>query len=350
MREKLLIAPELHAPRNKYLHVPINQGTALGISDSALLGIYSMMLRIRMFEVQTMDLIKRREIVCPCHLYIGEEAATAGALHSLRPEDFAYSNFRSHGHFLAKGGKSRLLMAELFGKATGCSGGHGGSMHLCAPDIGFPGSSAILAGSIPIAVGTALSFAYQGKDNVSVVFCGDGSATEGVFYESLNFASLKKLPVIFVCENNSYCTHMHTSDMLANVEIYRMAEAFNMPSFRIDGNNVVQIYNTVQSAVANARAGDGPSFIECITYRWLGHVGPNWDLDKGLRSQKEVEWWIAHCPIKRLERHLFETGLLTESDRENIIIAMADEIADAVRFARESPFPEAVDPERQVFR
>ena len=220
---------------------------------------------------------------------------------ALRKDDWVFSTHRSHGHYIAKGGDIKAPMAEFYGRATGCSKGRGGSMHLASPDVGLPGSSAIVAGTIPLAVGVALAFSMQKRDSVSAAFFGDGAANEGTFYESLNFAALKKLPVIFVCENNFYSTHMPISACLADTDICKKAEAFKVPSIRVDGNNIVEVFKVAKSAVEDARCGKGPTLIECMTYRWRGHVGPGYDLNKGLRSKEELVYWMNRCPIKALE-------------------------------------------------
>ena len=231
-------------------------------------------------------------------------------------------------------------MAELYGRATGCSKGRGGSMHLASPDIGLPGSSAIVAGTIPLAVGAALAFSMQKWDSVSVAFFGDGATNEGTFYESLNFAALKKLPVIFVCENNFYSTHMPISKCLADTDICKKAEAFKVSSVRVDGNNVVEVYKVAKKAVEDARSGKGPTLIECLTYRWRGHVGPSYDLDKGIRSKEELEYWMNRCPIKMLERFLAEHDYLSESEKNRIYESIEEEIEKALAFAKESPYPD----------
>lgn len=323
--------------------------TSRDVTTNKLLSMYMTMLKIRRFEEKVAELIEQKEIICPCHLYIGEEAVATGVCSALKKHDLVFSTHRSHGHYIAKGGNTKALMAELYGKATGCSKGRGGSMHLSSPDIGLPGSSAIVAGTIPIAVGAALSFAIQKKDSVSVAFFGDGAACEGVFYESLNFAALKKLSVIFVCEDNLYSTHMPISACLADTNIYKKAQAFNMPGVRIDGNNTTEVFKAAQKAVNHARRGQGPSLIECMTYRWLGHVGPNCDIDKGLRNKEELDYWISRCPIKALEQFLLKEGILTNSEKDKISQSIEKEITEAVRFARESYYPDQSELLSNVF-
>ena len=186
----------------------------------------------------------------------------------------------------------------------------------------------------------------QKRDNVSVAFFGDGAANEGTFYESLNFASLKKLPVIFVCENNFYSTHMPIAACLADTDIYKKAEAFNIPGVRVDGNNIVEIFKVAKKAVEDARSGKGPTLIECMTYRWRGHVGPSYDLNTGLRSKEELDYWMNRCPIKALEEFLLKHDFVSESEKRNIYESIEEEIEEALVFAKESPYP---DPDEKSF-
>jgi TPP-dependent pyruvate/acetoin dehydrogenase alpha subunit len=312
---------------------------AENILKDILLKMYETMVKIRRFEESLIEPLNRKEIACPVHLYIGQEGVATGVCANLRKEDWVFSTHRSHGHYIAKGGDIKALMAELYGKVTGCSKGRGGSMHLSSPDIGLPGSSAIVAGTIPPAVGAALAFSMQKKDTISVAFFGDGAVGEGAFYESLNFSALKKLPVVFVCENNLYSTHMPIDRCLADVNIYKKAAMFNMPGIRIDGNNVIEVCNAAKKAVEKARHGEGPTLIECMTYRWLGHVGPSNDLDKGLRSRVEWESWVKKCPVKMFEAFLFKHSILSEPKQTRIIESIKKEIRDAFSFAKESPCP-----------
>jgi len=324
---------------------------ALDISPDILRKMYVTMVKIRKFEERLGELLLiPEEIATPCHLYIGQEAVATGVCSALEKQDYVFSTHRSHGHFIAKGGDLKALMAEIYCKKTGCSKGKGGSMHVASADLGLPGSSAIVGGTIPIAVGAALAFSMQGKDAVSVVFFGDGAISEGIFYESLNFASLKKLPVIFVCENNFYCTHLPVSACLADTNIYKKSEVFGMPGIRIDGNNVMEVYRIAKKVVEDARRGKGPTLIECLTYRWRGHVGPHDDLDKGLRSREELASWMKRCPIKRLEKSLVENGIMSESEKDQIHEAISGEVEEAVRFAKESSYPNEHDLLDDVFK
>lgn len=313
--------------------------TTENLSPKQLRTLHQTMLKIRLFEEKVGELIQKEEILCPCHLYIGQEAIGAGVCATLRDDDYVFSTHRSHGHYIAKGGDLNALMAELYGKVTGCSKGRGGSMHLSSPSVGFIGSSAIVAGSIPLAVGAALAFSIQKIDNVSVAFFGDGATNEGVWYESLNFASLKKLPIIFICENNLYSTHIHISNHLSDPDIHKKARAFDIPSFRVDGNDSIKVFKLAQEASIVARQGKGPTLIECMTYRWRGHVGPNDDLDTGLRTKKELEYWKSRDPIKLLETQLIDQGIISKEDIIHIYNDINLEIKNSIEYTKKSPFP-----------
>lgn len=314
------------------------------------INLFKVMKKIRLFEEAVADMIERGEIRTPCHLYIGQEAVAAGACLQLTNEDTVYSNHRSHGHYIAKGGNLNQLMAEILCKETGCSRGRGGSMHLFSKEVGFPGSTAIVGGSIPLAVGAALFYKIMNKKNVAVTFFGDGAASEGIFYEALNFAALYKLPVIFICENNLYATHMPITRTLNNINISDLIKGFNILNYRIDGNDVLQIYDTVKKCYNNCIKGGGPAFIECLTYRWRGHVGPNYDVDKGLRTKEELDFWMESCPIKKLENNLLKNNTLTKEDLSNINNEILTGVNEAINFGKKSPYPEPNDYLKHVFR
>lgn len=322
----------------------------MDIPLTILKDMYVTMLRIRKFEETVADFVSKKEIVNPCHLYIGEEAVAAGICSTLRRNDYVFSTHRSHGHYIAKGGSIKTLMAELYCRVAGCSKGKGGSMHIASPDIGLPGSSAIVAGTIPIAVGAALAFSLQRRDSVSVTFFGDGGTNEGVFYESLNLAALKKLPVIFVCENNLYSTHMPISACLANTDICKKAEAFSVPAIQVDGNDVIEVFKVANKAIENARHCMGPTLIECMTYRWRGHVGSSYDINEGLRSKEELEYWMDKCPIKRLEAFMKKNNLLSESEKIKIHDNIRKEIEEAIVFKDKSLYPDKSELFNGVFR
>jgi len=323
------------------------------ISKEILVKMYETMLLIRRFEERVGELVLKGEIKTPCHLYVGEEAIATGACLTLKNEDYIFGNHRSHGHYIAKGGDIKKLMAEIFCKETGCSKGKGGSMHVVAPESGLLGTPPIVAASIPIAVGAALSSTIKGTNQISVSFFGDGATNEGVFYESLNFASLKKLPVVFICENNFYSTHMPINKILADTNISKKAEGFNMPGIQIDGNNVIEVFQAVQEATERAREGNGPTLLECLTYRWRGHVGPDDNIQgthTDIRPREELDSWKERCPVKGLEKNLLEQGVLSESAKRQIIEKIEKEIEEAVEFARKSSCPKEEELLKDVFK
>ncbi len=297
------------------------------------------MLRIRRFEEKIVDVYCDQDMKTPVHLYIGQEAVAAGVCANLRREDYVFSTHRSHGHYLAKGGDMRGLMAELYGRKTGCSRGKGGSMHVVDPEVGVCGSTAIVGGNIPLSVGAALASAMQKKKRVAVSFFGDGAADEGAFHESLNFAALKKLPVVFVCENNFYATNSHQSKRQPHDHIYKIAKFYLMPGVRVDGNDVVKVFNAAQEAVKKARTGRGPTLMECRTFRWKGHVGPECDIKLGCRKQEELNKWVKKCPVRRFERELLKGGTLKKAQLDRITREIDGEVHDAYLFGRRSPHP-----------
>jgi TPP-dependent pyruvate/acetoin dehydrogenase alpha subunit len=299
------------------------------------------MLRIRVFEERLIPMLEQGEIRCPVHLYIGQEGIAAGVSAHLRNDDFAFSTHRSHGHYIAKGGDLRALMAELLGKAGGCSRGHGGSMHLVQPDVGFMGSSAIVAGTIPIAVGAALTIARQGRDGVSVAFFGDGATDEGVFYESVNFAVLERLPVLFICENNGFSTHLPDFKRQSNPDIHERLAGFRIQTARVEGNDAEAVYHEAERLVAAARRERQPALLECLTYRWYAHVGPTVDEDVGYRTRADIEAWRARCPIRKLKGVMTAAGVLSEESYERLDAEVRREVEDAVRFARDDAYPDA---------
>ncbi|MCK4816539.1 thiamine pyrophosphate-dependent dehydrogenase E1 component subunit alpha, partial [bacterium] len=229
----------------------------MDIPNNKLLQMYTTMLRIRMLEEKVVDMLFATEIKCPSHLYIGEEAVATGVCATLQKEDYAFGTYRSHGFYLAKGGNMDSLMSELLCRETGCSRGRGGSMHVIAPEIGILGTTAIVGGIIPLAVGTAMATKMRKEDRVIVCFFGDGATDEGVFYESINFASIKKLPIIFICENNHYSTHLPLRYRQPADNIYQRVENFKIPSVRIDGNDVRKTYQTTKDAVEQVKSKEG---------------------------------------------------------------------------------------------
>jgi pyruvate dehydrogenase E1 component alpha subunit len=299
------------------------------------------MMRIRCVEETLAHLYKEeQQMRTPTHFAIGQEAVAVGVSGALRKEDTVYSTHRCHAHYLAKGGDLRAMVAELHGKATGCCRGKGGSVHLNDLEAGVVASSAILGQTIAVAVGAAMAFRMDGADRVAACYFGDATVEEGVWHESLNLASVRKAPVLFVCENNFYSTLTPLSvRQPAGVEIHQRAVAYGVPSRKVDGNDVFAVYEAASEAVAHLRAGKGPYLLECVTYRWREHVGPLWDYAWGYRTKEEVDSWIARCPIKRASESLTREGICGPGDLERMRIEIQEEVNAAVAFAKESPFP-----------
>ena len=299
------------------------------------------MLRIRRIEERIEGEYLDDEMRTPIHLCIGQEAIAVGVCRTLRTDDTISSNHRSHGHYLAKGGDLKAMIAELHGRSTGCSKGFGGSMHLIDTSIGHLGSSSIVGGGIPIGTGHALAFALRGEDRVSVVFLGDGAAEEGVLYESLNFAVLKRLPVIYIIENNKIAVCSPIENRQPGLIIFHKAyTSEQLLSCFIDGNDVEAVYMAVSPAVERARQGHGPSFIECSTYRILGHMGTVSQDPPGYRDSAEVEAWRKKCPILVYKERLFQNNILSTQELDTMEHFVEQEIDSAFSFAKQSPFPD----------
>ncbi|HKW93658.1 MAG TPA: thiamine pyrophosphate-dependent dehydrogenase E1 component subunit alpha [Methylomirabilota bacterium] len=311
-----------------------------GLAPELLVDLYLTMRRIRRAEETIAALYPEQEIRCPTHLSIGQEAGAAGVCLALRITDTAVSTHRCHAHYLAKGGDLRAMFAELYGRATGCCGGKGGSMHLTAPEVGMLGASAIVAGSVPLAVGTALAARMAGTDEVAVAFFGDAAMEQGVTHESLALAALRRLPVLFVCENNLYATNTPLRTRQAGTDMAPRAAGHWLPGATVDGNDVVAVYHAAKAAVERARRGRGPTLIEVKTYRFREHVGPHYDIDLGYRTQAELDRWMAREPVAALARRLERAGVLTVERRQALDAQVEAEVADAVAFAKASPFPE----------
>jgi acetoin:2,6-dichlorophenolindophenol oxidoreductase subunit alpha len=317
-----------------------------------LLNLYKSMLRIRQTEELMSDLVLAKEIKCPCHLYSGEEAIAVGICAHLSPKDYIFSGHRSHGHYLAKGGEINALFAEVLGKETGCSRGRGGSMHLIDPQNGLLGSAPIVAGTMSLATGAALASKIRGDDRVTVSFFGDGATGEGVLAEALNFAALKKLSIIFACENNLYSTHMPIRQIRVSPEIVDLAKPFGISGFQVDGNNLFEVYKVASQAVQECRRGNGPVFIEFLTYRQRGHVGPDDNIQGAhtdIRPKEEIEVWMQKDPIRHLEQYLIKNDLTNRKDLELIRDAALEEVEGALAFARNSPYPKAEDLHHYVY-
>jgi len=302
------------------------------------------MIRIRRIEETLADLYPLQEMRTPTHFSIGQEAPAVGVCAALRRNDVVYSGHRCHAHYLAKGGDLRGMVAELYGRESGCAHGRGGSVHLNDPEAGVIASSAILGQTMAVAAGTALAFTMDGCDRVAVTFFGDGTVEEGIFHETLNFAVMRRAPVLFVCENNGFSTHTRLDvRQPASVSIHARAASYGMPSRLVDGNDVFAVHDAARQAVAHARDGAGPFFLECTTYRWREHVGPLWDYDKGYRTKAEVDSWIARCPIRRASERLLGEGVCTPGRIEAMVRASELEVAEAVAAARAASFPAVED-------
>ncbi|MBU1853994.1 MAG: thiamine pyrophosphate-dependent dehydrogenase E1 component subunit alpha [Candidatus Omnitrophica bacterium] len=312
-----------------------------------------MMLRIRLCEESFVEPIVNSDVRCPVHLYSGEEAVAAGVCASLDKKDYIFGTHRSHGHYLAKGGCMKELVAEIYGKKTGSSGGRGGSMHLIDPDRGMMGAAPIVAGTIALALGASLASSIRKDNRVTVSFFGDGATGEGVLYESLNFAALKKLPIIFVCENNLYSTHMSIDEIRPNRDIYKVGEPFGIKSYRCDGNDVLAVYDISKEAVTSCRKGEGPVFLEFLTYRMRGHVGPNDNIQGSrtdIRPKEEVQEWRERDPIVVFEKYLVKNGVFKEDELSRFTKEIENEIMDAYTFTQESPYSDESELENNVFK
>lgn len=277
-------------------------------SRSQLEALYRLMLRIRRTEEAIATRYAEQEMRCPTHLCIGQEAVCVGVSAYLTKNDYVFSNHRAHGHYLAKGGSLQAMVAELYGKATGCCGGLGGSMHLIDPSAGFLGAVPIVASTIPLAVGAAWAAKLRGEARISVVFFGDGAFEEGVVHESIIFAALHRLPIVFVCENNLYSVYTRLDERQPMRPIHGVAAAHGCHTATADGNDIIAVMAAVEPAIARARGGEGPIFLEFSTYRWREHCGPNYDDDLGYRPEGELATWEKLCPISSLANHLRSQG------------------------------------------
>lgn len=296
---------------------------------------YRLLYRIRRVEEEIAKAYPTDKIKSPVHLSIGQEAVSVGVCQALRHDDVVFGTYRSHALYLAKGGDLKRMIAELYGKATGCTKGKGGSMHLIDTEAGIMGTSAVVGTTIPLAVGYAYAFKFGGKNSVVASFFGDGAVDEGVFHESMNFAALKKLPVIFICENNFYAIHSHQRNRQALGDICRLVSGYGIPAQKVDDNDVLRIYELAKKAIHDIRSeGSGPKFLECMTYRWREHVGPNEDFDAGYRSRSEAEPWFQKDQLKRLAR------FVPANMRQRIEAEVEVEIGKAFEFAEQSPVPD----------
>ena len=320
------------------------------LSQEVLQRLLFEMLRIHRVQLHIEANYHLDEMKTPIHLCIGLEAIAVGVCAHLRRDDYVSSSHPGHGHYLAKGGDLKALIAELHCRETGCSKGRGGSMHLVDTAVGHLGSSSIVGGGIPIGTGLGLAIQMQGQDRVSAVFFGDGAADEGVLYESVNFAMLKKLPVVFILENNEYSVCSHVSARQVGKVLFHFLPPEYLPTALVDGNSVLEVYAAAQTAVARARRGGGPSFLECKTYRVRGHAGSGSDEKLGYRSLEEIRAWEDRCPVTTWQQQLLDAGEVTEPELERMTAAIDAEIDEAFHCALESPLARGEDLHHFLYR
>ncbi len=309
---------------------------------------YEQMAKIRKFEEKVNELYMKAFMPGLAHLYTGQEAVAVGVCEALRRDDYITSTHRGHGHCLAKGASVDRMFAELLGKEAGYCRGKGGSMHIADPESGNLGANAIVGGSAGIATGAAFSSKMKGTDQVAVCFFGEGALGQGLLYEVMNMASLWKLPVIYVCENNQYNEYTHFSETLAG-EVLLRAEAFGIPTRSVDGQDVQQVYASILEMVARARSGAGPSFLECKTYRYYGHHVGDISRDYYRSKEEEQEWKANRDPLKLLAEKLVSQKLTDQSVLDQIQSAVEAEIEIGVKFALDAPYPEAGEVTEDVY-
>ncbi len=308
------------------------------ISKDQLLRLYREMLNIRRTEEQLARSYQGGNIPGACHTYIGQEAVAVGVCAHLTHNDVVFSTHRGHGHALAKGVSPREVMAELFGRATGCSRGRGGSMHLFSPEVGLMGTTGIVGPNILQATGAGYSKKLLKTDHVAVAFFGDGAMNNGAFHEGLNMAAIWDLPVIYVCENNMYATEVPFTYATRNVDVAERAQTYGMPGIQVDGNDVLAVHEAAAAAVARARAGAGPSLIEARTYRTRPHAEGM--RDAGYRTTEEIDEWKARDPMAMLRKGVVERGIAEDSEFDAIDADIKAIVADALDFATNSPYPD----------
>jgi pyruvate dehydrogenase E1 component alpha subunit len=305
-------------------------------SKELLAAMFQKMLEIRLFEEKVFELYGQNVVPGTIHLYTGEEAVAVGVCSSLRQDDLITSTHRGHGHCIAKGADPKRIMAEILGKKTGYCKGKGGSMHIADFSVGMLGATAVVGAGLPIAAGAGLTTKLRGEDRVVACFFGEGASNQGTFHESLNLASAWSLPVIFVCENNLYAMGTRQSRIMKLQNVADRASAYGMPGEVVDGNDVLDVYQAACRAVQRARTGEGPTLIECKTYRHKGHsrVDP-----AKYRAKEEVQEWLAKDPVKRLREKMLQNGSLSQEEIENLEKKASTEIEEATKFALNSPYP-----------
>jgi len=311
----------------------------MAISKEIKVKMLKEMLKIRLFEEKIQDLYRAGHIPGSMHLSTGQEAVPVGFCAHLKKEDYILSSHRGHGHVLAKGGEYKYMMAELYGRSTGYCKGIGGSMHFANIEIGILGTNGIVGGGIPLAAGVGFASKYLGEDKVTLSFFGDGAANTGAFHEGINFAAVRKSNVVFVIENNQYAISVprSLSDCVEDLSI--RAKSYNIPGVTVDGNDVCAVYDVAAGAIARARKGNGPTLVECKTYRWHGHHAGEPKDGLLYRSQKEMDDWREKDPVRRLKELLIGEKSITDKDFENMQKELEAELVEAIKFAEISPFP-----------
>jgi len=309
----------------------------LNLDRKTLIDLYTTMLTIRRFEERVVKEVYAGKVSGFVHSYIGEEAIATGVCAHLKKEDRIVSHHRGHGHCIAKGADMNKMMAEIYGKSTGYCKGKGGSMHIADFSIGMLGADGIVGAGLPIATGAAFAAQLEGKRNIAVVFFGDGACQEGEFHETLNLASIWKLPLLFVCENNHYGVNTPAQNVLGAKDITRMPEAYHISNKAVYGNDVEIVYHAAREAIVRIRAGNGPYFLECQTYRWHKHFLS--DSLEDTRPKEEIEAWKKKCPVKAFENRLLRKRILTRSKIQSIDQRILAQVEQAHKFAIDSPFP-----------
>jgi pyruvate dehydrogenase E1 component alpha subunit len=318
----------------------------INITDEELVSLYRMMFLIRRFEEKAAEMYARGKITGFSHLYIGEEAVAVGAISVLHERDYVVSTYRDHGHCLAKGADPKVVMAELFGRSTGISKGKGGSMHLFDNKLRFLGGYAIVAGGLPITVGVGMALSYKEEDCVVATFFGDGATNAGAFHESLNVASAWKLPIIFICENNFFAIGTSLERVSPSKELYKRVKAYNIPSERVDGMDVLAVRKETERAVERAREGEGPSFIEALTYRYRGHSMSDPD---DYRTKREEKIWKERDPIIKLAKHLRDKAIISPDELKELQDEVNAKVDESIKFADESSWPELEDLMKDIY-
>ena len=314
-----------------------------GVEPAVVLALHRSMVRLRRFEESLMrEYRAAEEMRCPVHFTLGQEAAPAALSLLLTHDDYLFSHHRCHGYFLAKGAPMKALVAELFGRETGANGGLAGSQEISMPEVNFH-SGAILSGASSIATGAALGFQLKRQPHVAVAGFGEAATEEGIFWEAVNYASVRKLPLVYVCENNLYSMYSPLLKRQPADDISRRVASFGFKTTTLFGNDVVACHRALKEAVQHAREGRGPCFVECYTYRWNAHVGPESDDKFGYRPADELEYWKGNCPIALLEEQLNAKGLLQPKQQQDMMREIDEEIAAAFKFARSSAFPQVAD-------